>query len=199
MALVNHETKEIYSKVLYAGPSMSGKTTSLRALYKDLTGSLASSPSDLFLEKEELSNKFFEFLPIGLGKVKSYEVRLHVYTRPFWGVYETLEGLIFHNLDGVVYVFDSEPMAMDDNIDELGEVRERLDDKGYNLAEFPQVLQYNKRDLSRKLPLSLLNAELNSYKMPAYESIATQSVGVREALLDLSEQILKKLVSQENH
>ena len=225
MALVNHETKEIHCKVLYTGPSQSGKTTSLKALYNELTGNLVASPNDLFLQKEQSSqaekgslssksnssdveneglsqgvaaSRYFEFLPLALGQIKSYQVRVHLYTRPYWGVYEALEGLLFHNLDGIAYVFDSNPLAMDDNIDELSEVKERLDDKGYNLSEFPQVFQYNKRDLGRKLPVNLLDAELNAYRSPHFESVATQSIGVKETLLDLSEQVLRKILSSKN-
>lgn len=196
MALINHETKEVHCKVLYTGPSLSGKTTTMKSLYKRLNQN-SKNLQDVFLEKEiDASDKYFEFLPLGLGKVKSYNIRLHLYTRPYWNIYEVLENFIFHNLDGVAYILDSELIAIDENFDELTEVRERLDDKGHDISDFPQVFQYNKRDLIKKLPLDLMNQEFNFHHYPSFETIATQSVGVQEALLSLSQQMMKKLTSE---
>lgn len=194
MALVNHETKDIHCKILYVGPNLSGKTTTMRALYKELTEKTPSQ--DLFFEDKEEQDKYFEFLPLSLGDVNSYQIKLHLYSRPYWGVYDTLEGLLFQNLDGLVYVFDSDPLALDDNINELSDVRERLDDKGLDAANFPQVFQYNKRDLLRKLPIGLLNIELNTYRYPSFETVAIKSVGVKESLTSLAKQILSQIKAE---
>src|SRR6266567_1153542 len=46
------------------------------------------------------------------------------------------------------------------------------------IRELPIVIQYNKRDLPNAMPIAKLNAEVNKFKVPHFESVATTGAGV---------------------
>jgi len=51
-----------------------------------------------------------------------------------------------------------------------------------NIAEFPLVMQWNKRDLQEVLPPSVLEQYLNPYRVPSFEAVAVTGKGVIECL-----------------
>jgi len=51
-----------------------------------------------------------------------------------------------------------------------------------DVADFPLVMQWNKRDLQDVLPVSVLEKYLNPYRVPSYEAIAVTGQGVIDSL-----------------
>ena len=51
-----------------------------------------------------------------------------------------------------------------------------------DVADFPLVMQWNKRDLQDVLPVSVLEKYLNPYRVPSFEAIAVTGRGVIESL-----------------
>ncbi len=80
MATVNPVTKEILVKIVYYGPGLGGKTTTLEHVHKtakpDHRGKMISlsTPVDRTL--------YFDFLPIRLPKIGKYAFRLQLFTVP---------------------------------------------------------------------------------------------------------------------
>lgn len=71
---------------------------------------------------------------------------------------------------------------MTENLDSLMDLEQNLIENGHSLQSFPWVLQYNKRDLPRVIPLNELDAKLNFHQTPTIEAVASRGTGVLETL-----------------
>lgn len=191
MAFVNYDNKEINAKVVYFGAQGSGKTSNLRSLYQNLSQEMRDGL--LKLGPEDDLPHFYEFLPLSLGKVDQFHVKLHLYTMPSDAVYETLTSVLLKGVDGFVFVADSQVAKMVDNIEAQTLTYAHLEEEGYCIADLPHVIQYNKRDREQKAPVAIMRKELNDYNSPDIECIANEDVGTMESLVSVSKQILRKL------
>jgi signal recognition particle receptor subunit beta len=50
---------------------------------------------------------FFDFLPMGLGKIRGCDVRVQLYTVPGQVKYSSTRKLVLRGVDGIVFVADS--------------------------------------------------------------------------------------------
>ena len=191
MAFTNFETKEIHCKVVYFGPASAGKTLNLKSVYTTTAGEMKAGMIDM--GGSAGPTPFFDFLPVSLGKIKDYHVKLHLYTMPAHTLYETLQHTLMKGLDAFVFVVDSRVESMPDNIESMSYVRRLLGDHGYSVSDMPRVIQYNKRDMDDIMPVSILREELNSGGFPDHEAIATRSIGTLETLQSIAMQIVKTL------
>jgi signal recognition particle receptor subunit beta len=193
MAFTNFDTKEINCKVIYFGPEGSGKTSTLQSILKNTSEEIKTGLFEF--NKQQSDKRYFEFLPVSLGHVKEFHLKLHLFTLPRPGLYETVNSVILKGVDGFVFVADSSVDRMVDNMECYNTMKQLLIDEGYNFADMPRVIQYNKRDLSDLIPINILQAELNGQKFPDQESVAIQSLGTMEALQLMAKQVIKKLAS----
>ena len=188
MAFTNYESKEINCKVVYFGPKGAGKSANFTSIYRSCEETLA--PNQGFAN---LNSQFFEFIPISIGKIKDFEVKLHLYTMPRLRVYESVTTTLLKGLDGFVFVFDSRLSAMHENFLHWQRVRELLAGENFNMLTLPRVLQYNKRDHKDAVALDILRSELNRGGQKDIEATATQSIGTMETVQLIADQVLAKL------
>ncbi len=193
MAFTNFDTKEINCKVIYFGPHGSGKTENLRSVYSNTSAEVRSGL--LELEDSEGATQFFDFLPISMGYVKDFHLKLHLFTLPTNSLYESVSSVILKGIDGFVFVADSRVESMVNNVESLTNAKRFLTEEGYNVAEMPKVFQYNKRDLSDLLPVDVLRAELNPGGVADHEAVATDSIGTMETLQTLAKSVINKISS----
>lgn len=192
MAFTNEDRKQICAKVLYVGARDSGKTTNFRSLYS-LTSSEERAKASL-LQFEEEANQAFEFLPVSLGSIHSYEFILHLYSLDLETPFEGLRKFIFTGLDGFVFVIDSCIDRLVANMDILKLLRFYLKEEGYLPAEVPHVLQFNKRDEKSILPSSTLTKTFNSFEAPEQEAVASHSKGTVETLNLIGRQLIDRVI-----
>ena len=148
MALINQEAKELHCKIIYYGPALGGKTTNIRWVYK-ITQNLREKTCDLMefgIDSPERTY-FFDFLPLDVGQIRGLNVRFHLYSVPGQIIYDASRRLLLKNLDGLIFVADSQTERMDENIHSLENMEKNLYLSGYNPKKTPFVIQYNKRDL----------------------------------------------------
>ena len=191
MSFINHNSKEIYCKVIYVGPSGSGKTANVRWIYNQTTPDKTSEL--LKLPFSPTSNVFFEFLPMSIGNIRNFSTRLHLYTIPGGGLMQSTSKMILKGLDGIVFVADSDPLKLDQNIQCLNQLKASLKDEGLELKKIPLVIQYNKRDLENVETLSNLKLSLNHYNSPDIEAVATSGQGVMNTLQTIAKIIITVL------
>lgn len=191
MAFTNLETKEINCKVLYFGPKDAGKSTNLNSIFTQSQNKLREGRFEL---KKDV-DPFFEFIPISLGYLKDFHVKMHIYTLPTNSLYETVTSVMLKGIDGFVYIFDSRLSAMYENLRHWEETKELLSREGYNMLTLPRVLQYNKRDHPEAVPLHVLRQELNPGGVADIESSATESVGTLETVQKIAQKILDQLAN----
>lgn len=191
MSTVNVMAREISAKVVFYGPGLSGKTTTLKRIYDSIKPSLRGELMSLPTEADR--TLFFDFLPVRVERVGEYSVRLALYTVPGQVFYNATRKLVLQGADGVVFVADSNPGAMDSNRESMANLEENLAEHGIRLEQFPLVVQYNKRDLPEPVPLSQMRAELNPRGVPDFETCATSGQGVLDAMKALIRLVIKDL------
>jgi signal recognition particle receptor subunit beta len=188
MASVNALTRELVFKIVYYGPGLSGKTTTLQHIHATVRpehrGKMVSlaTPVDRTL--------YFDFLPIRLPRVRGMGVRLQLFTVPGQVYYNATRKLVLTGVDGLVFVSDSQLGRTDSNVEAFENLRENLQEHGRALVDFPHVIQHNKRDLNDALPLEELDRMLNPHKAPSFGTVATRGDGVYESLETITKLVL---------
>ncbi len=193
MPFVNFMSREINCKLVYYGPGLCGKTTNLKHIYETVNPNTRGRLISLSTETER--TLFFDFLPIELGKVKGFTVRLQLYTVPGQVFYDASRKLILRGADGVVFVADSQEMREEANIESLENLEENLKEHNLDIAKIPYVVQYNKRDLPDVLPVEHLRKTLNPRGVPDHEAVAHIGTGVFETLKSVSKLVMSDLSS----
>lgn len=191
MPFVNYPLREISCKLVYYGPGLCGKTTNLKHVHAHSDPGARGNMVTLDTEAER--TLFFDFLPLDLGKVRGFKVRMQLYTVPGQVMYNATRKLILRGVDGMVFVADSQAMRLDANIISLENLEENLAEQGQTLAEIPHVIQYNKRDLPELSSLEELRAALNPRGVPEFEAAASRGDGVFETLKAVSRLVLSEL------
>ena len=194
MASVNPLSRELVFKIVYYGPGLGGKTTTLEYLHAtakpEHRGKLVSlaTPVDRTL--------YFDFLPIRLPPVRGMNVRLQLFTVPGQVYFNATRKLVLTGADGLVFVSDSQGARADANLESLANLRENLVEQGRDIAEVPLVFQHNKRDLPEVLPLPELDAMLNAWRAPSVGTSAKTGLGVYEGLEAISGRVLSSFATR---
>src|SRR5881398_3666334 len=89
---------------------------------------------------------------------------------------------VLKGADCVIFVADSQASKLQENIECWNELQEQLRRMNKDVADFPLVMQWNKRDLQEILPGSVLEQYLNPYRVPSFEAVAVTGQGVIESL-----------------
>jgi mutual gliding-motility protein MglA len=196
MAIFNLKKREIECKIVYYGPGRGGKTTNLEYLFKaykkQVTGEMVS------INTEGDRTLFFDFLPIGLGKIRGCDVRVQLYTVPGQVKYSSTRKLVLRGVDGVVFVADSLDVRREKNMLSLQDLQKNLKEYGKSIFQTPLVLQYNKRDLADDgIPLmgiEQMDRDLNrQLKVPSFPGSAVKGDGVGATLKQCLKLTLKSL------
>jgi len=180
VAVLNAPAREVVFKVVYYGPGLGGKTSSLQHLHAatrpEHRGKMVSlaTPGDRTL--------YFDFLPVRVPDVRGLGVRLQLFTVPGQVYYDATRKLVLTGVDAVVFVADSQRLRLEANLECLDNLRANLRDHGRDLEALPHVFQYNKRDLPEAVPIEELDRELNQHGAPAFATVATTGEGIFEAL-----------------
>ncbi len=191
MSFINYSSREINCKIVFYGPGLGGKTTNLQYIYDKTNPDTKGKMISLATETER--TLFFDFLPLALGTIRGFKTRFHLYTVPGQVFYDASRKLILKGVDGVVFVADSQLERMDANIESVDNLKENLMEQGYDLANIPYVVQYNKRDLDDIATIDELQRSLNPMNVPWFEAVAPEGPGVFETLKAVAKQVLLKL------
>jgi len=185
MAFVNLKKKEVQVKIVYYGPGRGGKTTNLEYIYSKFNHRIKSEMVTIKTHGDR--TLFFDFLPVDMGKIKGYDVRLQFYTVPGQVKYNATRRVVLRGVDGVVFVADSMLIRREKNIVSLKNLHENLMTYKKSMFTIPLVLQYNKRDLAEQdiplIPIETLEKDLNGeVKAPTFEASALSGTNVVETL-----------------
>jgi signal recognition particle receptor subunit beta len=136
---------------------------------------------------------FFDFLPLDLGDVKGWNVKISLYTVPGQVQYNASRKLILNGADALVFVADSAPDRADANIEALQNMAENLQGFRRSLKDIPWVLQYNKRDLPDAMAVEDMQEQLNKLGVPDFLSVAKDGPGVFATLRAVSQLLFRQL------
>jgi signal recognition particle receptor subunit beta len=184
VSTVNAAAREVQAKIVYYGPGLSGKTTSLRAVHAAVRPETRGQLVSLATEGDR--TLFFDFLPLHVEQVNGFALRLQLYTVPGQVFYEATRKLVLNGADGVVFVADSQPAALDADLESLASLERNLVELGHDPAAFPLVIQWNKRDLPGVLSPAELRTALNPRGAPEFPTVASRGEGIMEALKEIT-------------
>jgi signal recognition particle receptor subunit beta len=192
MALVNHQTREVTLKIVYAGTPLGGKTTNLQYVHDRLN---AAQRGDL-VSVATASDRtlYFDFMPVTAAQVGGYTAKFALYTVPGQVHYNATRQLVLRGADGLVFVADSEPGRLEENLESARSLMRNLQDNQTSLDHLPLVLQYNKRDLPNAAPRAQLDYLLNrpDHPFPVFETVAHRGVNVFACLNAVSQLVLRQ-------
>jgi len=192
MSLINFARKEISFKIVYYGPAMSGKTTNLKFIYRGLPGKVKGNFTSIATETER--TLFFDFLPLELGTIKGFKIRLSLYTVPGQYIYKLTRKSVLRSTDGLIFVADSQRQKAQENIESFKDMIENLKEFGEDIKNIPLIMQYNKRDLYNILPVYKMEKLLNKDgKYQYYKSIATYGTGVIKTLKAMTKLVVARV------
>jgi len=189
MASVNPHTRELVFKLVFYGPGLGGKTTTLQYIHAatkaEHRGKMVSlaTPTDRTL--------YFDFLPIRVPRVRGMAVRLQLFTVPGQVYYAATRKLVLSGADGIVFVADSQNGRTDTNQEALDDLHANLAEHNRTLAEVPHTFHWNKRDLQDLVSIEDLEKRFNKLKAPSLGTVATKGEGVFEGLERITRLVLK--------
>lgn len=196
MVNFNYSSREVTVKIVYYGPGLCGKTTSLQHIYDTIPQPKKGKMVSLATQTDR--TLFFDFLPIELGKIKGLSTKIQLYTVPGQVFYDSTRKLVLKGADGVVFVADSQNDMIQANIDSFENLKLNLQGSGLDLKKTPHVIQFNKRDLKNIASIKQLNESLNRYNAPYFPTSAVTGEGVHEALRAVIKEVLSDIAKKYN-
>jgi signal recognition particle receptor subunit beta len=151
MSSINRLKRELLFKVVFYGPGLGGKTTTLRHVHSATKAEHRGNMVSLATDTDR--TLYFDFLPIKLMKLGDMVVKLQLYTVPGQVYYAATRKLVLSGADGVVFVADTQNVRLDANLESLEDLNSNLAEQGRKLSGMPHVFQWNKRDLPDVTPL----------------------------------------------
>lgn len=180
MVLFNHATREMTAKIVYYGPGLCGKTTNLLVIFDKLESDKRGKMLSLATKTDR--TLFFDLLPVDIGKVGPFNLKIQLYTVPGQVFYNETRKLVLKGADAVVFVVDSQPSMVDSNRESFENLIENLEQNQIDSNEIPIIIQYNKRDLPGVLPVERLQEDLGFEGFPYMEASALKGDGVMETM-----------------
>ena len=164
--LKRDEEGRVHIKIVFYGPSLSGKTTALRWLFANIR---SLSKGKLVEISDELGRTtFFDFVPVTASENMVFDVftvagqRRHASSRI----------KVLRDCDGLIFMADSTPEQMNENLASIQELRIALGTD--RMATLPIVVSLNKRDLPNALPVDYMVQMLDLEGYPVFATIATE-------------------------
>jgi len=187
---INWKLREINLKIVYYGPSLSGKTTSLEYIHSrtnpERRGELIS------LKTREDRTLYFDYMQFEMGAISGLKPRFNIYTVPGQVYYRGTRKLVLKGVDGLVFVADSQVRRLHENVEAIKDLYEDLVELGYSPGELPLVLQCNKRDLPEIMPVQSIKEQLGLNGITTFESIALEGIGVLDGLKSIVNSVVIK-------
>src|SRR5712691_4184324 len=194
MVLFNHATREMTAKIVYYGPGLCGKTTNLMVIFDKLDPQ--SKGKMLSLATKTDRTLFFDLLPVDIGKVGNFNLRMQLYTVPGQVFYNETRKLVIKGADAVVFVADSQPSMVESTKESFVNLIENLKENNINPEDTPIVVQFNKRDIPGVLPVNKLQDVLGLEEYPFTEASAIKGEGVMETFKLVSKITAKHLFNR---
>ena len=194
MAILNYVKREIVAKIVFYGPGLSGKTANIQKIHESMDPANVGELTSLATESDR--TLFFDFVPIQLGSIAGLNTRFQLFTVPGQVFYNNTRRKVLEDADGVVFVADSQPEQLENNVESLKNLEENWTFYGKKMGDVPFVLQFNKQDLPGVMTEEELNKILNKWNVPSIRASCYEGFGVMETLAKVSTMVLAHLREQ---
>ncbi|MEW6520025.1 MAG: GTPase domain-containing protein [Thermodesulfobacteriota bacterium] len=185
MGFINVKKKEVQIKIVYYGPGRGGKTTNLDYINKKYKQRIKTEMVSIKTHGDR--TLFFDFLPVDIGKIHGFDIKIQLYTVPGQVKYNATRKLVLKGVDGIVFVADMQKERRDSNLKSLEQMKENLLSHNKDVFKIPLVLQYNKIDLKNQgiplLTVEEMEQDLNQQlRVPYFVGSALTGDNVVETL-----------------
>jgi signal recognition particle receptor subunit beta len=194
MVLFNHATREMTAKIVYYGPGLCGKTTNLMVIFDKLDPKQKGKMLSLATKTDR--TLFFDLLPVDIGKVGAFNLKIQLYTVPGQVFYNETRKLVLKGADSIVFVADSQPAMVDATRESFANLLDNMEENNLDPNDIPIVIQYNKRDIPGVLPVEALQEALGFEGYPYTEASAIKGEGVMETFKLISKITAKHLMNR---
>ena len=183
------ENKVLQVKIVYYGPAMSGKTTSLKSLFSYFQkGDSVNS-----IESTVGRTLFFDFGVLQF-KGDNWNLKFLIYSATGQDFYASTRPATLKGVDGIIFVVDSQKEYLDHNLRSWNELKTLF---GLEIYNIPVVISLNKYDLRKMKELEEINfkssIEFKKFKnLSVKKTVATKGEGV----LDSFSQLIKFIFPQ---
>ncbi|MBW1792206.1 MAG: GTP-binding protein [Desulfobacterales bacterium] len=181
MGFINVRKKEVQIKVVFYGPGRGGKTTNLEYINEKFKERIKTEMVSIKTHGDR--TLFFDFLPVDIGKIHGFDIKIQLYTVPGQVKYNATRKLVLKGVDGIVFVADMQKERRESNLKALEQMRENLLSHNKDMLKIPLVMQYNKCDLKDEgvelLSFEEMEQDLNQeLKAPTFEASALTGYNV---------------------
>jgi signal recognition particle receptor subunit beta len=190
--IIDHLNQTIQLKICYFGPALSGKTTTLKSLFKHF----GKEEKVLSIESTIRRTLFFDYGTISFEN-KQWRLKIHIYSTTGQDFYIITRPTTLQGIDGIIFVADSQQSAYYRNLTSWNELCNYFGD---HFVKLPKVLAFNKQDLPDKFNSVDFLDNINSFKFKNFRSkktVALHGYGVVETFEKLMELILKKIYNSQ--
>jgi len=173
--IVDYGSRTVGLKIVFFGPAMSGKTTSIRWLFKSLDCADRLSS----IENTVGRTMFCDFgtIPFSLGD--NWTINTHVWSATGQDFYRSTREVVLVGADGIVFVADSQESLLNENLASWNELTALISDEE---KPFPIVICLNKQDLPDAIDEERLRTHLRlPSSIPVLKSVAMNGLNVLEA------------------
>ena len=191
MVQINLATREVNFKIVFCGPARGGKTTNLEYVHAKAAKGAVGPLTSLATESDR--TLYFDYLALDLGQIAGMATKFQLCTVAGPVFHDATRNLVLQGADGVVFVVDSHPDMLRENIESMQNLEDHFRNNGLDISDSPLVIQYNKRDLENALPLERLAASLNRWNAPSHEAVAYKGEGVYATLKIVTKLVVKRL------
>jgi len=191
--IIDHLNQTIQLKMCYFGPALSGKTTSLKSLFKHF----GKEDSVLSIESSIRRTLFFDYGTITFEN-KQWRLKIHLYSTTGQDFYIITRPVTLQGIDGIVFVADSRQSAYYRNLTSWNELCNYFQEY---FIKLPKILAFNKQDLPEKFISTDFLENINSFKYKNFrtkKTVATHGYGIVESFEELIELILKNIYKSQN-
>ena len=184
MVQFDNQSRQIKLKIVYYGPALGGKTTSLQYIHRAVDPTRRTQLYSLNTSNDR--TLFFDLLSLDLGVIRGHKLTLQLYTVPGQVQYDATRRVVLSGVDAVVFVADAQKNQLQANIQSRKNLEENLVANKIDPATIPLVFQLNKQDLSPLTPATELNRLINPQGAPVFLTTATSGRDVMETFAAIS-------------
>ncbi|MHA1134975.1 MAG: GTP-binding protein [Candidatus Thorarchaeota archaeon] len=187
--IIDYDKRTVGIKIVFFGPAMSGKTTTIKWLFKEmnLNEELTS------IENSVGRTMFMDFgiIPFQMGD--DWTINAHVWSATGQDFYKSTRDVILVGADGIIFVADAQMHLQDENVESWNELRETSLEADESM---PIAILLNKTDLPNIVNDEQLRMvlELDS-RVQVFQGIASQGKNVVEIFQWLFQKAVKTAVA----
>ena len=173
--IIDYGNRTVGLKIVFFGPAMSGKTTAIRWLFSafDFSDKLTS------IENTVGRTMFCDFGTIPFPLSERWSINAHIWSATGQDFYRSTREVVLVGADGVIFMADSQPHLLDENLASWNELMNMIAEETRPL---PVVICLNKQDMPSPIQEEQLRTHLRlPASVPVLRSVASQGQKILEA------------------